>query len=257
MSETRRSNVVVITGTDTGVGKTWVTIAIARALLKSGARVVAIKPVETGCGATERAREDGVRLAEATGQAEPREALIRLAAPLAPVLAAEREGLTIDFDDLLIRIESYSANADIVLLEGVGGLLAPITWEWCLVDIAQALEARAVLVASDRAGSVNHALLTLGALELASVPVTDVVLTSPDVPDASTGTNDAAIARLGGIARIRRGSPHDRPRRGSRGAPPRRGGTDRHRRRRLRHRARPELPSRLTLFSDLRDAIST
>jgi dethiobiotin synthetase len=119
------------------------------------------------------------------------------------VLAAEREGRTIDFDDLLIRIEGYAAGADIVLLEGVGGLLAPITWEWCLVDIAQALDARAVLVASDRSGSVNHALLTLGALELASVPVTDVVITSPEVPDASTGTNDAAIARLGGIARIR------------------------------------------------------
>ena len=203
MSETRRSNVVVVTGTDTGVGKTWVTAAIARALLKAGVRVVALKPVETGCGTTERAREDGVRLAEATGQAEPREALVRLAAPLAPVLAAEREGRTIDFDDLLIRIEGYAAGADIVLLEGVGGLLAPITWEWCLVDIAQALDARAVLVASDRSGSVNHALLTLGALELASVPVTDVVITSPEVPDASTGTNDAAIARLGGIVRIR------------------------------------------------------
>ena len=130
MSETRRSNVVVVTGTDTGVGKTWVTAAIARALLKAGVRVVAIKPVETGCGTTERAREDGVRLAEATGQAEPREALVRLAAPLAPVLAAEREGRTIDFDDLLIRIEGYAAGADIVLLEGVCGLLATITWEW-------------------------------------------------------------------------------------------------------------------------------
>jgi dethiobiotin synthetase len=203
MGETRRSNVVVVTGTDTGVGKTWVTCAIARALAGLGVRVVAIKPVETGCGTAERLAEDGVRLAGATGQAEPREALIRLTAPLVPVLAAEREGRTIDFDDLLIRIEGHAASADLVLLEGVGGLLAPITWEWCLVDIAQALEARAVLVASDRSGSVNHALLTLGALELASVPVTDVVLTSPDVPDASTGTNDAAIARLGGIARIR------------------------------------------------------
>jgi dethiobiotin synthetase len=203
MSETRRSNVVVVTGTDTGVGKTWVTGAIARALAGIGARVIAIKPVETGCGSMAREEEDGVRLASVTGQADPREALIRLQAPLAPVLAAEREGRTIDFDDLLIRIEGFAAKADIVLLEGVGGLLAPITWEWCLVDIAQALEARAIVVASDRSGSVNHALLTLGALELASVPVTDVVITSPEVPDASTGTNDAAIARLGGIARIR------------------------------------------------------
>jgi dethiobiotin synthetase len=203
--------VVVVTGTDTGVGKTWVACAIARALLAAGVRVVAIKPVETGCGTTARAEEDGVRLAEATGQAEPREALIRLAAPLAPVLAAEREGRTIDFDDLLIRIEGYAAGADLVLLEGVGGLLAPITWEWCLVDIAQALDARAVLVASDRSGSVNHALLTLGALELASVPVTDVVITSPEVPDESTGTNDAAIARLGGIARIREAPRTDDP----------------------------------------------
>ena len=202
MSETRRSNVVVVTGTDSGVGKTWVAAALARALTGAGIRTLAIKAVETGCGERGGEREDGVRLAEATGQAEPKEALIRLQAPLAPVLAAEREGRSIDFDELLIQIEGYASNAELVLMEGVGGLLAPITWEWCLVDIAQALEARAIVVTSDRSGSVNHTLLTLGALELAAVPVTQVVLTSPERADPSTGTNGSAIARLAGFTQV-------------------------------------------------------
>lgn len=207
--ETRRSNIVVVTGTDTGVGKTWVTSALAHALREAGARVVAIKAIETGCDDAAPNGEDGVTLARAAGQAEPAEALVRFAAPLAPVLAAEREGRSIDFDEVLLGIEAHAAKSDVTLVEGTGGLLTPMTWDWCLVDIAQALEARAVLVSSDRAGVVNHALLTLGALELAAVPVTDVVLTSPPHPDASTGTNAALIARLAGFVRV-----HEAPRTG-------------------------------------------
>ncbi|HEU5051033.1 MAG TPA: dethiobiotin synthase [Gemmatimonadales bacterium] len=202
MTETRRSNILVVTGTDSGSGKTWVTAALARALIAQGVRVVAMKVVDIGCRGEPGEGEDGVRLAQATGQQAPREALLRFRETLTPVLAAEHEGRTVDFDDLLLRIEGYAANADMVLLEGNGGLLTPITWEWCLVDVAQALEARMLVVGSDRLGIVNHALLTLGALELASIPVTDLVLTPPAAPDLSTGTNAPAIARLAGFTRI-------------------------------------------------------
>lgn len=202
MTETRRSNVVIVTGTDTGVGKTWTTAALARALSGLGARVVAMKVIETGCGMVAAEREDGVVLARATGQKGPTEGLIRLKADLAPAVAAEHEGLSIDFDELLLKIEGHATDADVVLLEGSGGLLTPITWEWAIVDIAQALEARAIVVASDRLGVINHTLLTLGALELAAVPVLAVVLNGPATADASTGTNAGAIARLAGFTRI-------------------------------------------------------
>jgi dethiobiotin synthetase len=84
----------------------------------------------------------------------------------------------------------------------VGGLLAPMTWEWTVVDLARALGASALVVAVDRFGTINHTLLTLGALELAGLEVAGVVLTAPETPDPSTGTNAAAIARLAGIDRI-------------------------------------------------------
>jgi len=202
MPETRRSNIIVVTATDSGSGKTWLAAALSRALGALGARVVAIKAVDIGCRDDQRDSEDGVVLARATGQAAPTEALLRFREYLTPVLAAEHEGRQVDFDEILIRIEGYAAEADLVLLEGNGGLLTPITWEWSIVDIAQALDARALVVGADRLGIVNHALLTLGTLELASVPVVGLVLTPPAAPDLSTGTNAAAIARLAGFTRI-------------------------------------------------------
>lgn len=197
-----RSNVVVIAGTDTSVGKTWVACALARALRSAGRRVIGIKVVETGCAGPRRDTEDGVLIARASGQGEPAEALVRLAAPLTPALAAEREGITLDFDDILLRIEGYARGADVAIVEGTGGLLAPMSWEWNLVDLAQALEARALVVGRDRLGTVSHALLTLSALEIGAVPVSGVVLTPPPQPDGSTGTNATTIERLSGQSGI-------------------------------------------------------
>ena len=202
MTETRRSNVVIVAGTDTGVGKTWVTAAVARALIADGRRVVAVKPVETGCTDATRGSEDGALLARATGQADPTEALHRFAAPVAAAEAAEREGGMPDFDEMLVRIEGIAAGADVVLIEGASGVLSPITWEWNLVDLGQALDARALVVAVDRRGTINQTLLTLSALEIGGIPLAGVVLNAPERPDPSTGSNAGAIARLAGFAEI-------------------------------------------------------
>lgn len=195
-------NALLITGTDIGVGKTWVARALGRALAGAGRRVVAMKPVETGCSDATAATEDGALLAAATGQTEPLAALHRFAASVAPALAAERAGEAIDLDALVLRIESLSKGADDVLIEGVGGLLSPITWEWNVVELARTLGAAALVVGSDRRGAINHALLTLSALELAGVEVAGVVLTPPPAPDDSTGINAGAIARLAGLDRV-------------------------------------------------------
>lgn len=193
---------LLITGTDTGVGKTWVGRALSHALVSAGRRVVAVKPVETGCVGSASHLEDGALLAAATGQAEPRAALFRFAAPLAPALAAELEGETVDLDALVLRIDELSTEAEVLLVEGAGGLLAPITWEWTIVDLARALGASALVVAMDRLGTINHTQLTLSALELAGLEVAGVVLTTPETPDDSTGTNAGAIARLSGLDRV-------------------------------------------------------
>jgi dethiobiotin synthase len=193
---------LLITGTDTSVGKTWVGRALSHALVAAGRRVVAVKPVETGCQGDRSHLEDGALLAAATGQAEPRAALFRFTAPVAPALAAEREGAPIDLDALVLAIDGLSDGAEVLLVEGAGGLLSPITWEWTVVDLARALGASSLVVGVDRLGTINHTQLTLSALELAGLNLTGVVLTAPETPDASTGTNAAAIARLSGVDEV-------------------------------------------------------
>jgi dethiobiotin synthetase len=197
------SNRVLVTGTDTAVGKTWIACALARALRSAGRSVVAVKGVETGCREEASPSEDGVLLAAATGQRAPARALRRFRAPLAPALAADLEGGVVDLDELAAEIESLAAQADVLLLEGAGGLLAPIGWDWSVVDLAQALQATALVVTSDRLGSINHTLLTLSALDLAGLRVAGIVLSAPAVSDESTGGNAPAIARLSGIDRVR------------------------------------------------------
>jgi dethiobiotin synthetase len=117
-------------------------------------------------------------------------------------LAAEREGQDIDLDALVLQIEGVSQGADVLLVEGAGGLLSPITWEWTVVELARSLGAAALVVAADRLGTINHTQLTLSALELSGIDVAGVVFTAPEVPDESTGTNAAAVERLSGIERV-------------------------------------------------------
>jgi dethiobiotin synthase len=193
---------ILVSGTDAGVGKTWVACALGRGLRAAALRVVAVKPVETGATGGDPARDDGARLAAATGQAAPALALRRLAAPLPPALALEREGGALDFDEMVLELERLEAEADVLIIEGTGGLLTPLTWEWNVADLAAALGAHALIVGADRLGTVNHTLLTLSAAELAGLTVLGIVLTSPARPDATTGSNGAAIARLSGTARV-------------------------------------------------------
>lgn len=192
---------VLITGTDIGVGKTWVACALGRAVRDAGKQVVAMKPVETGCNGPPAEAEDGVRLARATGQQQPAHAIVRLPGSLAPALSSERAGAEIDFDALVLKIERFGEGVEVTLLEGAGGLLAPITWEWNMADVARALGAGALVVAADRVGTINHTLLTLSALELAGIPCAGVVLTRSE-KESGSDENAAAIARLSGIDRV-------------------------------------------------------
>jgi len=197
------ADTVLVTGTDIGVGKTWVACGLAHAIRHAGRSVTAVKAVETGCEDRPAPTEDGVRLAAATGQTTPTRALRRFRASIAPAPAADLEGLTLDLDELAAEIGAAAGISQLLLLEGAGGLLSPLGWDWNAVDLAQALHATALVVASDRLGTINHTLLTLSALDLAGVRVAAIVLSAPAAADASTGSNGPAIARLSGIDRVR------------------------------------------------------
>ena len=199
LSPTTGPPVTLVVGTDTSVGKTYVTCALARALVAAGQRVVAIKAVETGTVGEPGDHEDGVLLARATGQAEPRAALVRLRTPIGAAMAADVDGVRIDVHELTDRIRALSTGVDQVLVELVGGLLSPFTWEDDALDFAHLLDARAVVVGADRLGTINHILLTLQALKTERIPVVGVVLSAPKQPDATTGTNADAIRRLSGL----------------------------------------------------------
>jgi dethiobiotin synthase len=188
--------IVLVAGTDTGVGKTVVGCGLARRLARDGVRVTAVKPVESGCGETPADGEDGVLLASATGQAAPEAALVRLRTPVAPPVAADREGVELDGRAWIREVRALAETADVLILEGAGGLLSPLTWESTALDLASALDAVAILVAPDRLGSLNHALLTVSVLRTAGVPLLGVVYSAPGAPDESTGTNADSFRRV-------------------------------------------------------------
>ena len=156
----------VALGTDTGCGKTTVACAIARAAREAGQRVRVLKPVETGC--VDGVPADAVALAEAAGDERPLEELCpyRLSLPAAPEIAARQEGVDIDPDALQRAFASAADGADLVLVEGAGGLRVPVRLGLDMAELALLFGLPLVLVARAALGTINHTLLTLEAAKL-------------------------------------------------------------------------------------------
>ena len=190
---------VLITGTDTNVGKTWVTCALARALREQRRRVGVFKPVETGVTtipedalALQRAAEDPTPLSEICPY--------QIHAPLAPAVAAVREGRTIEFDRLVDMIARRLPTVDVLLVEGAGGLLVPIVGRLTYLDLALRCDLPLLIVAANRLGTINHTALTARVAAAAGAQVLGFVLSHPAVhTDESAGSNASAIADLTGL----------------------------------------------------------
>ena len=187
---------LLVTGTDTGVGKTVVAAALVLALRQRGVKAVGFKPVETGLGPEEPA--DSMVLAEATGvHVDLMRPLLRLPEPLAPAVAAERAGVAIDPKALESRIRALRAAGYTLVVEGAGGLLVPLAWGYTALDLARETGLEAVVVGRAGLGTLNHVALTLEALARGKVPVRGVALNlRGDPPDLAEATNPAAMARL-------------------------------------------------------------
>ncbi len=170
------SATVFVTGTDTGCGKTAVASALARTLRAAGKRVRVLKPIETGC--VDGVPADALALAHAAGDAAPVERLCpyRFALPVAPEVAARAERVAID----LARIESALALArkvaDLVIVEGAGGLLVPIAPGLDMAGLARRLRLPLVVAARAALGTINHTLLTLEAARARDLRVLGVVV---------------------------------------------------------------------------------
>lgn len=190
-----------ITGTDTGVGKTNVAVAIARSLVKSGLKVGVYKPAASGCGlmGKQLVSEDAVLLWEGSGRAG---SLARVcpqlfAAPLAPHLAAKAEGK--QFDEKLLRtgIDYWRERSDIVLVEGAGGLLSPLGENEYVADLARDFGIPLVIVAPNRIGTINQSLQTLLAAQAYDLEVAGIILSEllpANASDPSIDSNPSEIA---------------------------------------------------------------
>jgi dethiobiotin synthetase len=166
-----------VTGTDTGVGKTFVTCALARRARGRGRRVFAFKPIETGC-AGGRLGEDQEKLIDAGGgwqEAELR-GVYQFGLPAAPLVAAEAEGRTIDLGQIDAVLKRGSEGAHLVLVEGAGGWRVPITPEVDMAGLASRIGFPVVVVARAGLGTINHSLLSLEAVEREGLRVQGLVL---------------------------------------------------------------------------------
>jgi dethiobiotin synthetase len=193
-----------VTGTDTGVGKTVVAGSIAAAVRARGERVAAYKPVVTGLDDPVEPGwpRDHELLAAAAGMSPEAVAAHRFGPPVSPHLAAELAGVELDFDELILAAGAAAAEAgaEILVAEGVGGLLVPLTREHTVRDLAAALGLPLVIAARPGLGTISHTLLTIEAARAAGLPIAGVVITPwPDDPSAMLRSNRETIARLGSV----------------------------------------------------------
>lgn len=191
-----------VTGTGTDVGKTVVAAAICAALRARGERVAAFKPVVSGT--EERADPDWPPdhelLATATGEDPADVAPAVFAAPLSPHLAAELAGDPLDPALLRGAFDARAAEAETVVVEGVGGLLVPLTRGYLVRDLAVDVGLPLVIAASPGLGTINHTLLTLESARSAGLRVAGVVMTPwPEAPSAMEEDNRATVASLGDV----------------------------------------------------------
>jgi dethiobiotin synthetase len=192
-----------VTATDTGVGKTVVAAAIAAGLRVQGVRVAASKPVVTGIDEPDPGGmpADHVLLAACTGQTPEEVTPVTFRPAVSPHLAADQAGTALDPEALLAHARAVGAAAEVLVVEGVGGLLVPLTRTWSIRDHAVALGLPLVVVARPALGTLNHTLLTLEAARGAGLEVRAVVLTPwPEVGGVSVmeADNLATLRELGG-----------------------------------------------------------
>ncbi len=191
-------NGVFVTGTDTGVGKTLAACALIHALAARGLAVVPMKPVAAGAIRISGRwiNEDTQALMEAAGLDVERSAIVTpvlLREPMAPHVAAAREGRVITLEPILDAFRRLRSIGGFMVVEGVGGFRVPLSDRLDSVDLARALGFPVVLVVGMRLGCLNHALLTAQAIDAAGLPLAGWIANHIDPAMAAQEENVAAL----------------------------------------------------------------
>lgn len=188
---------VFITGTDTGVGKTFIVLALAQALRKQGINVGVMKPIS--CGS--RKDNDALYLKKALKLTDPIDLInpVSFSLPLAPYSAAKILKKKTDREKISKAFRKLVKRHEVVLVEGVGGALVPIGKNYFVADMIKELGLPAIVVARAGLGTINHTLLTLAALRAKGITVLGIILNGFKGKDLSESSNAEAIAELSGV----------------------------------------------------------
>jgi dethiobiotin synthetase len=186
---------IFVTGTDTGVGKTLVSCALIAALRKTGLKVGAMKPIETGVG--DDGPLDAIALRDAAGSTDPLTTICpqQFALPAAPSAAASVENREVDLTAIDAAFETLAMGRDLMVVEGAGGLLVPIRDGWTTAELAQRLELPLLIVARASLGTINHTALTLEVAASKELPVLGVIISHADGPISTADASNLLVLK--------------------------------------------------------------
>jgi dethiobiotin synthetase len=187
-----------VTGTDTGIGKTLASCTLLHALRARGLRAVGMKPLASGCESTpEGLRNEDALALQAASNPRPAYADVNpyaLPLPLAPELAARDAGIAVALAPMLAAHARLAAQADVVVVEGVGGWAAPLATDLHQADLVRALDIPVVLVVGLRLGCLNHAYLSVRAIQADGCRLAGWIGTGIDPAMACIDDNRALLA---------------------------------------------------------------
>ncbi len=189
-----------VTGTDTDAGKTHICRALLMAADARGMRAIGYKPIESGCSALNRPGPDALALA-AAANTEPKTTYM-LPEPIAPHLAAQRQGIQLELSTIVRQVRHFQETTDFLLVEGAGGFLVPTSAHENMADLATAAGLPILVVAPNRLGAINHTLLTIEAarhrnLEVAAVLLNDLGSASASLENHQSIAEFASVSVLG------------------------------------------------------------
>ena len=191
-----------VTGSGTGVGKTLVTAALGHQLIRAGRTVRAVKPVISGYTQAAHGESDTAVLLDSIGSDPSPDAIDRMSpfrfeAPLSPDMAAAREGRRLDFEALLRFCRDAAAGPeDILLIEGVGGVMVPLTRDRTVLDWIDAVVAPCLLVVGSYLGTISHTLTAVEALRRRRAPIAGLVISESEASPVPPEETCATIQRF-------------------------------------------------------------
>jgi len=185
--------ILFVTGTNTGVGKTFFSVNLLKLLKKSGKNVLGFKPIETGC---DPVCEDVKKISKVCGKDIPPVYFFKT--PVAPSVAEVLENKKIDVDLIKEKVKEYEKQVDLLIVEGAGGIMVPISGKYTFLDFAKEIADEVVIVALNKLGVINHALLTVKICSDSKIPIKGVFLNSfgNSGVDVSQATNYKTLLSL-------------------------------------------------------------